>query len=457
MTSWSRILNSGINLITDNVAKYVRVCDDFIPTSHAKTTEIKGLKLAPILTEDVVQFSKPKKFISFDIEELENTQEVKNALATLKSQPYNPENNSIVLQINNSDYKKASVTLKADGSQVITYCNEGQIPTKLIRKTYDVTGKETQVLIIRPTENRTFDINELIDFEIIESRNGTPLQHIGTVENTPFGKCVKRNFTSLQGTKTEYTLIPQKNGSSLTYKITDKDGRILMDEHRITEHLSDNRTRTILKDSIYETEFTENSIIVKKLDKDGKLIGTQTLDMGGEDYNPNFWETWWTVPENIVGNYKLDKNLANIYQELQGDVLYKLAENGTRIRHGKPIQLEGCFIDYLNTIFLGNKVKHPFVLLHEAGHSFDHNIGKILNKNPNLAEIFENSKNLYMSKTNEASHIGVNYILCESEATAEGIAILKGEQHSHSPVTSLRSIVFQMELPEFIAKLNTLI
>ena len=389
--------------------------------------------------------------------ETENPIEVKKAIAELHAKPYNAENNHVMMKLNDTDYSLVSIELKEDGSQIVTYLGSSESddvwffhPIRLIRKTYDKLGKEKQVLIIRPIKDTT------VDKEIIESINGSPLKHIGITENTEFGKRIEREFTSINGTKTIYKSIPNANGSSHTYKIIDKDGNVLLDESRLFEKIDDNHTRTILKDFVYETEYLDDRIIVKKLNYDGTLVDTKNLDMGGN--GEYLFDHYFIIPENIVGKHALDKSLSSLYKKIQGDALYTIAEKGVRVRYGEPTQQSGCYRDYLNTIYLAHENKdNSYCILHELGHAVDYTAEKAIQENPKLNEILQKTHETYKSKTSiNDNMLYLNYILNNEEAPAETYAILSGCSPK-SDVCSLRSVLFQMEFADYIAEYKNII
>ena len=450
------VLKLGTKAITKTKKAYIK------PLCEISTLESCGFKMKQ-LTGDVAQLRKTETIIPKSItrkpgiiirEETENIDEVKKAMAELRVQGYTPTNNIVKLQLTNSSFKNATVELKQDGSQIVTYLDRytETEPVRMIRKTYKPNGQEAHVLIIRPAKST--NNNPLnIDLEVIESHNGNPLQYTGIVEDTAKGKRIERNFTSRLGTKTEYKIEPLQNGQEVIYKITDKNGKILMDEHRVFEKLDDKHTRTRLKDFIYETEYNKENIVIKKFNTEGKLLDSKSLDIGGEDYNPDFWGSWWKVPEGIVGDYKLDKNLTELYSRMQGDALYKLAELGTKVRYGNPIQQKAVFIDYLNTVFLSQKEENPFIALHELGHAIDFNKIEAFSKSPELGNILTKCREMYESKTSVKDYPLMTYILTGREAPAETYALLSG-QLNNNPIIALRSTLFQMELADYIAALK---
>lgn len=388
--------------------------------------------------------------------ETENPIEVKKAIAELHAKPYNAENNHVMMKLNDTDYSLVSIELKEDGSQVVTYLGYAESdeylsnPIRLIRKTYNKLGKEEKELIIRPIKDST------VDKEIIESINGSPLRHIGIAENTEFGKRIEREFTSINGTKTIYKSIPSENASSYTYKIIDKDGNVLLDESRLFEKIDDNHTRTILKDFVYETEYLDDRIIVKKLNHDGTLVDIKNLDMGGN--GEYLFDHYFIIPEDIVGKHALDKSLSSLYKKIQGDALYTIAEKGVRVRYGEPTQQSACYRDYLNTIYLAHENKdNSYCILHELGHAVDITAEKAIQENPKLNEILQKTHETYKSKTSKNDNrMYLNYILNNVEAPAETYAILSGCS-PESDAYTLRSILFQMEFADYIAEYKNII
>ena len=391
--------------------------------------------------------------------EAENPAEVTNAMSELRGRPYDYKANFKILELNDSEYKTVSIELKENGTQIVTYidldnCFDfGLNPKRLIRKTYDRSGKEQKVLIIRPKTAELKD-SEPVDMEIFESINGSKFKPLSTVEETAFGEKVKKEFTSFNGTKTQYERTTTLNGYTLSYKITDKDGKVIMDEARTFEKLDENHTRTILKDFVYETEYNAANITVKKMDKKGALLDIKTLDMGGEGY---LYDHYFTVPSNIIGNHQLDKELSSLYKKIEGDALYTIADKGVKIRYGEPTQQNGCYINYLNTIFLDKtKKENSYCLLHELGHAIDYTNGKSIQENPKLTSILKNTDKTYRNNTGINDNLMyMRYILIPEESAAETYPILSGQLPDET--FTMRSNLFQMEFADYIAEYKNIL
>lgn len=185
-------------------------------------------------------------------------------------------------------------------------------------------------------------------------------------------------------------------------------------------------------------------------------MDTKTLDMGGN--GEYLFDHYFIIPEDIVGKHTLDKSLSDLYKKVQGDALYTIADKGVRVRYGEPTQQAACYRDYLNTIYLGHENKNnSYCMLHELGHAVDYTTGKTVRENPKLKEILQKTRESYKSKTSvNDNRLYLNYILLDEEAVAEAYPIISG-CIPESDVHSLRSILFQMEFADYIAKYKNIL
>lgn len=297
------------------------------------------------------------------------------------------------------------------------------------------------------TEKMVRDKDEFTRNVSITDNNGkqTPVQWESRDKITG-NDIIQRNMTSPDGTKTEYYYEEAPSGFSvLAYKITDKDGKVLLNQTRTFQPVEGNPDKFIssFNDRIYEIEYTGN--IVRITDK--KENKTTTLDLNKITDTQN-------------------NDLINAIKKLPGDALIDIAERGiNRIGiddFGGSWGLEERTLDIPSMDFSMNATEQLGIFMHEFGHFLDteidsENFGEI-SQNPEFIKIYneelENFKKNSTSKMQEyidyfIDHDG-NTISAQSETVAESHKILT------SPHTETRTYYLQQNFPRSIAKIAEL-
>ena len=280
----------------------------------------------------------------------------------------------------------------------------------------------------------------------ITDRNGTqtPVQWESRDKITG-NDIIQRNMTSPDGTKTEYYYEEAPSGFSvLAYKITDKDGKVLLNQTRTFQPVEGNPDKFIssFNDRIYEIEYTENTVNIT----DKKENKTTTLDLNKITDTQN-------------------KDIINALKKLSGDALIDIAErNLNKISIDDMIpswDLDNRILNMTSSEY-SDESGQMGIFMHEFGHFLDteidsENFGEI-SQNPEFIKIYneelENFKKNSTSKMQEyidyfIDHDG-NTISAQSETVAESHKILT------SPHTETRTYYLQQNFPRSIAKIAEL-
>jgi hypothetical protein len=157
---------------------------------------------------------------------------------------------------------------------------------------------------------------------------------------------VNKNMTSLDGTKTHYVYSDNPNGDrELKYKITDKDGKVLMDEHRSFEVISENHFSSTSNGKKYDMVVAENSLTVKDMANPAKTV---TLDFG-----------------KIQGDK--DK-IISVLKQMSGEELMALSQTTKSLEGVENVLADSYYRRADKSIHAGDDL---FIFLHELGHAKD--------------------------------------------------------------------------------------
>ena len=168
----------------------------------------------------------------------------------------------------------------------------------------------------------------------------------GTIDKKTGIESVKKDMTSLDGTKTNYLYENDPQGNRiLDYKITDKKGKTLLNLSEAFEVINKNKFISSRGEERYQIDITDKGVKVQNLkDKNKKA-------------------------EFRVGKELDDKPqlLINTLKQISGDELIKMRENIDTLV-GLDNCLDSKYNGGLEAIFTGD---NAFLLTHEIGHTID--------------------------------------------------------------------------------------
>ncbi len=257
---------------------------------------------------------------------------------------------------------------------------------------------------------------------------------------------LQRNLISPDGTRTNYYYEESPEGMKINeYKITDKDGNVLLNQRRTFMPVAGNPDKFIssVNDRVYEIEYTGNTVQIT----DKKENKVTTLDLNKLTDTPN-------------------KDIITVLKKLPGDALIDIAE-----RHLKKINIDDMIqswdpdnrVLYMNSSEYSDETEQMGIFMHEFGHFLDTKIdsekfGEI-SQNPEFVKIYnkelENFKKHSTSRMEEYIDYFIDHdgssVSAQSETVAESHKILT------SPHTQTRTYYLQQNFPETIAKIAELI
>lgn len=284
----------------------------------------------------------------------------------------------------------------------------------------------------------------------------------GRVEQVSSGKVdkksgitsIKKNMVSVDGTRTDYLYENDENGNRISdYKITDKNGKVLLNKSATFEVVSPNKIISSNNDDQYEILLDEKTIKVTDM-KNPKRNAVIDID------------------KKIQGNKK--KILASL-KEMPGEELIKLSQSTNKLV-GIDSPLESYYQPSDKSIHSGDQL---FVIMHELGHARDmrdldlssdgaylKTLGKTVFTDSKLEKTFEEEKANFNKAFPDAQRDHIDYFVNTlnhyggqygglRETIAEGNALLTTPKTME--LLAIRSQYLQQYFPRTIAHLSTLV
>ena len=261
---------------------------------------------------------------------------------------------------------------------------------------------------------------------------------------------VKKDMESLDGTRTQYKYKDDPKGNRyMHYKITTKDGEVLLDNKKTFEVVSDNEFKSTFNDKSYTMKIQDNKLTVT-CDQDEKK--TATIDLG-----------------KIQGDK--DKIISSI-RRLSGDELLEMSETIDDIV-GMENELDSYYKPTDRSLHSGEDL---FIVLHELGHAKDfknadmkspikmlQSIDKMISQNKEVQDIYNKEKQAFNEAFPDLQREHVDYFintLTHYSGPTGGLkeTIAEGNAIHNTPLTNelltLRTQYLQQYFPRTMAKLD---
>lgn len=218
---------------------------------------------------------------------------------------------------------------------------EFEVVTSEIRTQYNKNGK------IEYTEKTTpSEVQGVLNVTRTNKDGSKTILSSGKIDKKTGIESVKKDMTSLDGTKTNYLYENDPQGNRiLDYKITDKKGKVLLNLSEAFEVINENKFISSRGEERYQIDVTDKGLKVQNLkDKNKKAefkIGKELDDK----------------PQMLI----------NTLKQIPGDELIKMRENIDTLV-GLDNCLDSKYNGGLEAIFTGD---NAFLLTHEIGHTID--------------------------------------------------------------------------------------
>lgn len=425
----------------------------------------------------------------------ENLKNTENLVAKINDLEKSLGNNFKSINVVKNPYDKTSYMLTAQtkDKKEITEVMDKNFNRRSLEEKYEYTGTSGKKYIIKKTNdfrNNTTSKTRLEktgkelptvtnEIRIIKDKNGkiqkteyTELSEVTGVYNIkelyPNGKInvissgkvdpktgittVKKNMVSSDGTKTEFLYEDDPKGNRISdYKITDRNGKVLLNNSTSFEVISENKFISSKNNEKYEITLDKDILNVKDLN------------------NPKKPDTKIDINKFVKGNKAL---VIDTLKSMPGQELIKMNQSVAKIdTYGTPISSFDPRNKTLNTN------EGLFVVLHELGHATDirdinttEELGKSKLKgifeDKELNEIYEQEKENFNKKYPNAQKDNIGYFInheTHSNKTSGGLMETIAESNAllSTPKTSdmlaIRAQYLQQHFPRTIAKLDKLL
>ena len=269
--------------------------------------------------------------------------------------------------------------------------------------------------------------------------------------------CIHKDMTSLDGTRTQYKLEQDKKGNKLLeYKITDKDGNVLMNLNKTMERISDNKIVSSNGDKVYEMTFDPDKLTIQERGKDKPTVipirgaKGQKVKLGSGDFK-------------VMGDRE---EMFKLMKQLPAEQLLALTDtiktlNGVKDTNDCCMWPDKKQIDTINEVYS---------VLHEAGHGVDFRKSTqyreyaVITADKGLQDIYNEERNAFNKAYPNAQRDHIGYFIQQkghyggklgglSEVVAEANAL----RDSYTTEYDLgpRAEYLQQYYPKTIAYLNT--
>lgn len=236
---------------------------------------------------------------------------------------------------------------------VKSYDNKTGIASKSVRdnKRRETVIEETNIIkdkdgkVIRYEYLSPSDVPGIFDVRVKDALSGeTKVLSSGKIDTETGFTLVEKDLTSLDGTNTKYRYEDDPSGNRIIdYKITDKDGKVLMNDSQTFEVLSDNKFVSSYNDNVYDISFDADNLTVKS-----RTTGESAEFKFDEFINPASDRTM----------------LLNLLKQMPGHELIKMREN-VKTLTGLQDKMQSLYNSINKELKTGDDLS---VALHEAGH-----------------------------------------------------------------------------------------
>ena len=378
----------------------------------------------------------------------------------VETQSFNPTNNTETI-INTQLKQKHTISYNNGNER-----NESGVISETVSQ-YDslefdaATGNPVYGNMLRTTKTSSGAIEGIPNITVFDPKgNAKPVQY--SIVHKDGSISVFKDFVSPDGVKTEYYYEESAdNVQIMTYKITDKNGQILLDKNQTIQQISNNKVITSSDGNIYEAVFEKNKLIIT--DKSNNT--TKTFDISSK---------FITEGKNVIIQIlkQVQTNLLMVMDNLPIQAIsYDQDGSQTDFRNNarwnsknKFIQI-GYYDDVNNTEnakAATNKVLSVF--LHEYGHYLDSEIdsenNNAISGDSELNAIFEEEFNAFIATSDGRQQAYISYfteydkVRAAQERVAEGNMLLNTIPNKQF---AIRSQYYQQNFPRTIAKIQELL
>ncbi len=382
---------------------------------------------------------------------------------TCKAESYNRESYTEILDKNLNRYalessKEVDLDKKSYKIQKVTdFRNNTTAKTRYekidgmyqatheIRIVKDKNGKVQRTEYTEPSQ-----IKGVMDIKYMYPNGEVKQVSSGKIDAKTGIMSIKKDMVSSNGTRTEYLFEDDPQGNRISdYKITDKNGKVLLKNSESFEVVSPNKFISSKNNEKYEITADDNSVTVKDMNNPDRAA---TFKRGVE----------------IIGD---EEEIMKVLKKMPGEELLKLKKNVNELEGTTEVLRSHSKTGKdKRTIYTGDNL---FVILHELGHAVDmkdvdmnnlqNTVQNAIFEDKEFNEIYEKEKAAFNKAFPDTQRNHIAYFINHEthyngeiggrkETIAESNALLTTAK-THE-VLAMRSQYLQQHFPETIAYLH---
>lgn len=311
------------------------------------------------------------------------------------------------------------------------------------------TIKDKNNEIVRTEEMKPSAIEGVLNVTHTDRDGNIKVISSGTIDEKTGIMSIKKNMKSLDGTKTDYLYENDPEGNRiLDYKITDKNGKTLLNISEAFEVINKNKFITSKDNEKYQIDVNEDGIHVQ--------------DLKNKERKASF-----KIGKELKGDSKL---LIKTLKQLPGGELIKLRENVDTLQSIDE-SLDSMYQGSTRTINTGD---NAYLLIHEIGHAVDfkntdstsndkyqESLINTISLNKEVNKVYQEELNTFLTAfpNTQRNHIDyfinkTNHVAGENGAIGETIAETNAITNTPKTVESLsyRAQYLQQYFPKTIAE-----
>ena len=378
------------------------------------------------------------------------------------------KNNELNTEMLDKDLNRQAIenmSLYQSGSQVYQIKKVNDLrnnTTSKVRLEIDDQGYPTATHEVRVIKNKAgkvvrkeytapSDVKGVFDIVYEDAKGNKTQVSEGHYDKKTGITTVKKNMTSLNGTKTTYSYEDDPKGNRIVdYKITDKNGKVLLDKSSTFEVVDDNHFISTRNNEKYDIKVDKHDINV--------------VDMNNPKRQARI-----SIDNQIKGNKeKIMKSL----KAMPGEELFKVAQTTKKLVGNKDV-LESYYDPSNKEIHSGENL---FVILHELGHARDYRdvdgssdeayadtVDMAIQEDPEVQKVYDKERKAFNKAFPDTQRDHIDYFINKvthyggelgglGETIAESNALLTTPK-THE-LLAIRSQYLQQYFPETIAKLS---
>ena len=417
--------------------------------------------------------------------EYDFTQQLQKIINDTVKEQYLEDSNADILSVKTNDNNNAVLTIleipSGENSSPLTTLydlSKGKITTQtqevkdgkfvtIIQK--DFTNKTTTEMLYEhipigaPLSQKTSKYDKNGNLLFTQTIENSPIKNVhnvtkryadGTEEKicnaykTPEGNdVIEKHMTSFDGTKTDYRYEDDILGNRITdYKITDKNGKVLMNQSTTFEVIDKNHFVSSRNNKKFDIKYNGTNINVTNMQTNETV----------------------TIELESFTNMTYEKLLPTL-KSFPGDELFKMKKLNLNSMSVDESVDNACFNYAKKTIKTRESYIDLSVLLHEWGHAKDEmefsEINEAINKDQKLRQIFEEERTALRENIGDAQQSFVDYFCADTHYLGKDNSIVEGIAETNSLLSTypknntqdIRSLYWQQYFPRTIAYLSTLL